>query len=547
MSTPTAFSFLPPNADEVIARLQEEAQRQEETHQDEETTPEPEFRNEPGEQEYRWLCQIYHGNFAHDELDELRMGIRDAAYWEREAEYLKRICLDMIRKNRYDRTIRKTDATDTWRNRCLALRQLLEKIGLDTQELYQQRLSITDQHYWKPEVDRLKLILAAREAEIEDRFSTMAAWSHEIPSSSDKGTRLSHDLKRSRKRSNLSGRPQQTPQLRRSARLQSLNASRVEKRKTPRNLLAGHSRQFFSQISRLALLPLSALFPLVLTMAVSVDLSDIVLLIGNVEGTDDILDLSENKRFEYLRPGEVSDTEASWRGGQPSVELTGPFLCFVFGLHMFTPGGWICGSLSDSERCDVQLAENNKSGVSRRHFRIDIHSDTRTKPILLYSAEEVDIDTPVVIELGTVQLRAWRPLLSREQKRRYKRNAQKFHQEYLSALPRSAATTTSLPTLDIRFGLFRNSVYKREGDDLGRGSFASVAKVRELRSGDLFAAKVPYFKASDAPGKARDRWESLSKEFQKLTTLKHAHIVEVIEKSIRRWLSCIPTASHTAI
>ncbi|KAL6876796.1 kinase-like domain-containing protein [Trichoderma novae-zelandiae] len=50
-----------------------------------------------------------------------------------------------------------------------------------------------------------------------------------------------------------------------------------------------------------------------------------------------------------------------------------------------------------------------------------------------------------------------------------------------------------------------------------------------MNSGKCFAAKVPHFKASDAPGKARDRWESLSKEFQKLTTLKHAHIVEAIE------------------
>lgn len=229
MSTPTSFSFLPPDADEVISRLQEEARRQEEVQRDEETTPEPEFRNEPGEQEYRWLCQIYHGNFAHDELDELRMGIRDAAYWEREAEYFKTVCLDMIRKNRYDRTIHKTDATDTWRNRCLALRQLLENIGLDTQELYQQRLSITDQHYWKPEVERLKHILAAREAEIEDRFSTMATWRREISSPSDEGTRLSHSLERSRKRSNRSGQPQQISKLRRSARLQSLHASRVEK------------------------------------------------------------------------------------------------------------------------------------------------------------------------------------------------------------------------------------------------------------------------------------------------------------------------------
>lgn len=95
---------------------------------------------------------------------------------------------------------------------------------------------------------------------------------------------------------------------------------------------------------------------------------------------------------------------------------------------MFNPGGWVCGSLSDSEKCDFQLAENNQTNV-----------------------------------------------------------------------------------------------YKREGTDVGVGSFASVMKVRELDSGKCFAAKVPHFKASDAPGKVRDRWESLSKEFQKFTTLKHVN------------------------
>ncbi|KAL7921871.1 hypothetical protein ACQKWADRAFT_116269 [Trichoderma austrokoningii] len=230
MSTPTLFSILPPDADEVVVRLQEEAQRQDEVQEDEEMTPEPEFRNKPGEQEYQWLCQIYHGNFAQDELDELRMGIRDAAYWEREAEYFKTICLDMIQKNRYDRAMDKTDAIDTWRNRSLALRQLLRRLGFDTQQLYQERLSITDQHYWKPEVDRLKHVLAAREAEMEDQFSARAAQKRETCSASEDRTGFSHILERPRDRSSRSQQPQQTPKLRRSARLQRLNTSRVEKR-----------------------------------------------------------------------------------------------------------------------------------------------------------------------------------------------------------------------------------------------------------------------------------------------------------------------------
>jgi len=74
---------------------------------------------------------------------------------------------------------------------------------------------------------------------------------------------------------------------------------------------------------------------------------------------------------------------------------------------------------------------------------------------------------------------------------------------------------------DLRFGR-NNAVYKREGTGTANtGSFTSVMKVKELRSGKIFAAKVPRFKASDPASKVRMRWESLTAEFQKPVKLEH--------------------------
>ncbi|PNY27177.1 Protein kinase-like domain protein [Tolypocladium capitatum] len=278
--------------------------------------------------------------------------------------------------------------------------------------------------------------------------------------------------------------------------------------------------------------------------AATMDLSDIVLVLGNVEGIENILGLSENRRYEFT-PTEGNDGSAvNWRGGQP-VKLTGPCLCFMFGQHLYSPQGWVGGSSPDSDDCDLQLAKDNRTGVSRRHFRIDISPGGRCPrltnlsrnairihgaggTIILDQEESVDIISRVTIDLGQVLVRAWRPVLSREQERRYNTNVENFHREFMNALPKPAVASMA-PTLDIRFGL-NNAVYKREEEGYtGAGSFASVMKVKELRTGKSFAAKVPHYKTSDPAGKVRKRWESLTDEFQKLVKLKHAHIVQAIE------------------
>lgn len=271
----------------------------------------------------------------------------------------------------------------------------------------------------------------------------------------------------------------------------------------------------------------------------AVDLSNIVLLLGNIVGTDKILELSENSRYKFIPPEGNDDGTMNWRGVQ-SEKLTAPVLGLKFGEHMYSPHGWVIGSSNDSDTCDLQLAKDNKTGVSSRHLQIDISPDTHRprltvlsknsvrmhdgdRTITLDHGQSLEIHTPVTIDLGEVTMRAWRPTLSPQEEQSYRRNAEKFNKDFLDALPKFEMNlnTPRASTFDLRFGM-NNVVYKRE--DTGStniGSFASVMKVKELRSRKIFAAKVPHFKASDPASKVRQRWESLTGEFQKLVKLKH--------------------------
>ena len=97
-----------------------------------------------------------------------------------------------------------------------------------------------------------------------------------------------------------------------------------------------------------------------------VDLSSIVLLLGDVVGTDGILELSDNSRYAFHPPAYVDNALAGWKGNQ-SIQIAAPFLSLAFGKHMYSPQGWVLGSSDDSDTCDLQLAKDNTSGISRRH------------------------------------------------------------------------------------------------------------------------------------------------------------------------------------
>ncbi|ODA80861.1 hypothetical protein RJ55_03821 [Drechmeria coniospora] len=93
----------------------------------------------------------------------------------------------------------------------------------------------------------------------------------------------------------------------------------------------------------------------------SVYLSKVVLILGSFVGVDDILTLSENSRFELPTiTGDVSRKGAQF----DEEDLTPPFICLTLGQHLFDPLGWVFGSDGDSDQCDIQLAEDNQTGVT---------------------------------------------------------------------------------------------------------------------------------------------------------------------------------------
>ncbi|OAG40895.1 hypothetical protein AYO21_04972 [Fonsecaea monophora] len=250
---------------------------------------------------------------------------------------------------------------------------------------------------------------------------------------------------------------------------------------------------------------------------------------GNFIGTDNISGLSDNARYTLHPPRSNDDADelSNWKGNQ-SDNISPPFLALSFGKHMYSPQGWIAGSSNDSDICDIQLAKDYTSGVSRRYFRIDVnptaHSPRLTvisrnpiqihddgHSVILSRGESLEIGTAVTVDLGEATLRAWRPILSHREELDYRRNAEEFSRAFLHALPRFPISL-NVPegsTFDLRLGN-NGTVFRRVRDGHGGvGGFVTVLGFFwEYNSQKIFAAKVPHFKASDPSSVVRKRWES---------------------------------------
>lgn len=289
------------------------------------------------------------------------------------------------------------------------------------------------------------------------------------------------------------------------------------------------------------------------------DLSSIVLLFNNIQGSSNVGQLSENARF-MLRLHDATDANF-WKGNQ-SNELFG----LVFQKNMYTPEGWRFGSSDDTDVCDFQLAENNRTSVSRQHLKFDIEPITK-KPrvkvlsrnpikisilaterkrkitVLLNQGEVLDIDDVVKIDLGDVSFHAWQPTLSVQDRTQYRRNAEQLSEQFLDSILRFPMNLnhTGTSTFIMRFGQ-HNACYKRFDDSQARsGGFATVHKVRELRSGNIYAAKVPHFRSKDTASVARKRWEGLLNEFD---LSKILHVCHRCAKPGNRILTNVLSAKH---
>ncbi|GAO17423.1 uncharacterized protein UV8b_06032 [Ustilaginoidea virens] len=283
------------------------------------------------------------------------------------------------------------------------------------------------------------------------------------------------------------------------------------------------------------------------------DFAKIVLILGSFVGVDGILGLSENSRYAFHPPA-----DDAWKGGQ-TQELKPPFLCLVFGEHLFDPLGWVVGSDGDSDKCDLQVAETNQTGISRRLLRVDISPVTHNPRITVLSSrtirlrdgenvlicrtgEPTEFSRPVTIDLGAVTFRAWCPNRTAIEKMGYRRWAKEFSQDILGAVPKYIPSIQSQPetaTHNIRCGK-HGAVYVNEWGGGGRGMSASVMMVKEIRTGKIFGAKEPYYKTNDDHDAARKRWEALRREYEYIIQLGHPHIVKAYDLVAAEDANCPP-------
>ncbi|KAJ9130177.1 Phosphoenolpyruvate carboxylase kinase [Pleurostoma richardsiae] len=282
-----------------------------------------------------------------------------------------------------------------------------------------------------------------------------------------------------------------------------------------------------------------------MSAAKPVDLSRVVVILGSFVGVDDVLGLSENSRYEFLPPTDGGD---SWKGGQSAQELEPPLLCLTIGKHMFDPRGWVGGSHSDSDMCDLQLAVNNQTGISRRFIRFDISPVTHKPRVTVLSDKKIRIwdgdsfmtcrsgqptefSRPVTIDLGAVRFRAWPPLRTAAEGRKYKRRAAEFSEDILRAVPKYLPSISSQPETaghNVRYGR-HGAVYVNELGLSSRGMCASVMMVEDRTTGRVFGAKEPYYKTSDSADAARKRFEALQREYEHIIQLEHPHIVKAYD------------------
>ncbi|KAK1749553.1 kinase-like domain-containing protein [Echria macrotheca] len=355
----------------------------------------------------------------------------------------------------------------------LAYQKLLRHAGLSAAEIRALRSSISDQHYWKTEADMLRAEVAAQE----------------------------HKM-------------------------------RLELRRQRRRVSKGARRYRFTMTDK---------------NNPPLDLSRVVLILGSFVGVDDILQLSENSRYSFAPS---SDWPDGWMGGQPCHELSPPYLALTIGEHLFEPQGWVLGSNSDADVCDLQVAADNQTGISGRHLRIDIspvshnprvasfkrpirvHDTTSNRVMVCNPGETRELSAPVILDLGPVRIRAWPPVRNALEARRYRESALGFSKDILESVPRYIPSIESrhpeTQTSNTRCGK-HGTVYVRVTGTESRGASASVMMVREITSGRIFGAKEPFYRASDDHDRARERLESLQREFNHIVGLDHPHIMNVLE------------------
>lgn len=277
--------------------------------------------------------------------------------------------------------------------------------------------------------------------------------------------------------------------------------------------------------------------------AESESLSDVVLLFGNITGTEGVEKLSENTRYLFIPPSSnEGDHHESPRWKRHLIdELDGPIFAFRFGKDMESPLGWNLGSSEDLDQCDFQIVSREAKYTSKKHIRINIAPDTfcprltnlSRNPVRIYvggrpialeqGQQPIEILRSVEVKVGDVSLCMWRATLTTKEESVFRRNAEQFSREYLDAMPVPCAyaVKSGASTYNLRFGVDGTEYRQENAQPVSAGAFASVLKVRNMRTGTIYAAKMPHFRTTDMASTAQKRLESLRTEYDKIVRLDH--------------------------
>ncbi|KID85244.1 Calcium/calmodulin-dependent protein kinase type IV, partial [Metarhizium majus ARSEF 297] len=467
----------------------------------ERATPEFDFADASEAQSYHYFAEVERNHFKPHEAKKLRQLITDAVYWKNEVQCYAAAVED-FQKN--------ASKMGDWRSLAGGYQALLGLTGLSQHEVEKLRLSIENSGYWETEANLFKMQSALRENKLAERWKNqrerrqkgLAGQSSEARQPSTKKSTQNLDSVSSRTRSKTgSGRV---------TKRGSQNKHRIMSIPAAVQHIAAYHPDGSSQFEK----------AFKMSTPVPIDLTDIVLLLADFTGVDDILKLSNNSAYSFTPPSNAEDPGAAWLG-QLSAVPKGPILCLKFGQGMFSAEGWVFGSAPDTDAADIQLSVDNSTGVSKRHFRNDVNPISyhprltvlkrslqlivqgRTLSAMTANAT-TEIRAPSICNAHGSTFLAWQPNLTNTQYRK------------------SGPETISS---NVRYGP-NGRVYVFQGYS-GKGASASVMLVQERASKAIFAAKEPYYKISDDAGVRKNRWEELKQEHEYLLPLDHPHIVKV--------------------
>lgn len=178
--------------------------------------------------------------------------------------------------------------------------------------------------------------------------------------------------------------------------------------------------------------------------------------------------------------------------------------------------GFVFGT--DKDKCDVQLLESSKAnepyGISRMHFRLDLHPESGLPRLHNMSRNGTWIVAPSVnrgkaqlqqgemhalnpneqtkLLVGALEFEVSTPYDGNGESSSYKRTVEKYLVKVNGAVPRIGGmsidtVSTCTPNAQIRQG---SKGRYRLGEIIGEGSFGRVCKATDILSGSVCAAKI---------------------------------------------------------